>query len=315
MRTRTEHLEATEAVTGTARRSFTHNDPGLDKAYAGGSPRAGSSGGTGIASELDTPDGHDGFLDSIAELRSGDLARVREVLSLEPFDARLVSHVIPLLAVDELARDVVQALRSVGSRVSGQLVDTLLDPTQDVVVRRRIPRVLRVCDSKVAVTGLTSALADELFDIRHQSGLALFRITKRKPDLSPSEADVLAAVLREVATDQETWDSQRLQDALDDDDGEHTDDIMRERSRSLEHVFRLLSLVHEREPLELAFHALGSEDDRLRGTALEYLENILSPEIRDRLWTYLGDLREYQRSARSQSELLAELKRLATLAR
>jgi ATP:ADP antiporter, AAA family len=315
MRTRTEHLEATEAVTGTARRSFTHNDPGLDKAYAGGSPRAGSSGGTGIASELDTPDGHDGFLDSIAKLRSGDLARVREVLSLQSFDARLVSHVIPLLAVDELARDVVQALRSVGSRVSGQLVDTLLDPTQDAVVRRRIPRVLRVCDSKVAVTGLTSALADELFDIRHQSGLALFRITKRKPDLSPSEADVLAAVLREVAKDQETWDSQRLQDALDDDDGEHTDDIMRERSRSLEHVFRLLSLVHEREPLELAFHALGSEDDRLRGTALEYLENILSREIRDRLWTYLGDLREYQRSARSQSELLAELKRLATLTR
>jgi HEAT repeat protein len=202
----------------------------------------------------------------------------------------------------------------VGSRVSGQLVDTLLDPAQDVVVRRRIPRVLRVCDSKVAVAGLTSALADELFDIRHQSGLALFRITERTPDLAPSDADVLAAVLREVAKDQETWDSQRLQDALDDDDGEHTD-IMRERSRSLEHVFTLLSLVHEREPLKLAFHALGSDDDRLRGTALEYLENILSPEIRDRLWTYLGDLREYQRSARSPSEVLAELRRLAIQAR
>ena len=106
-----------------------------------------------------------------------------------------------------------------------------------------------------------------------------------------------------------------MQDALDDDDDEHTDDIMREGSRTLEHAFTLLSLVHEREPLELAFHALGSGDNRLRGTALEYLENILSPEIRDRLWTYLGDLREYQRSARSRSEVLEELRRLAILAR
>ena len=315
LRTRTERVEATDAEAGTARRNLTPTDARLDKPNVLGAPRASSAGGADKAAILATPGERDGLLESIAELRSGNLARIRQMLSPQPFDARLVSHAIPLLAVDELARDVVKALRSVGSRVSGQLVDTLLDPAQDVVVRRRIPRVLRVCDTKVAVMGLTSALTDEHFDVRHQSGIALLRISERKPDLSPSEADVLAAVLREVAKDQETWDSQRLQDALDDDDDEHTDDIMRERSRSLEHVFTLLSLVHERAPLELAFRALGSEDDRLRGTALEYLENILSTEIRDRLWTYLGDLREYRRSTRSRSELLDELKRLRILAR
>jgi len=314
MRTRSERLEETAADAGTARSVPTQTDAGLDKPNPRGAPRASSAAGAASAAKLERRAACDGLLDSIAALRSGNLARIRQILSVRSFDARLVSHAIPLLAVDEVARDVIQALRSVGSRVSGQLVDSLLDPAQDVVVRRRIPRVLRICDSKVAVAGLTAALADELFDIRHQSGLALLRITECEPDLVPSEADVLAAVLREVAKDQETWDSQRLQDALEDDDGEHTDDIMRERSRSLEHVFTLLSLVHERAPLELAFHALGSEDDRLRGTALEYLENILASEIRDRLWTYLGDLREYQRSTRSRSELVDELKRLAIVA-
>ena len=246
MRTRTEHVEATEAVAGTARRNLTPTDARLDKPNIvrraarelGRRRRQGR--GTRSSRRTRRAPRFDSRASNRATSRAfaGCFRRIRSML-------RLVSHVVPLLAVDELARDVVQTLRSVGSRVSGQLVDTLLDPSQDVVVRRRIPRVLRACDSKVAVTGLTSALADEFFDIRHQSGLALVRITERKPDLSPSEADVLAAVLREVAKDQETWDSQRLQDALDDDDGEHTDDIMRERSRSLEHVFTLLSLVHE----------------------------------------------------------------------
>ena len=311
MRTRAAHLEETDAVTGTAQHAFSQTDVlGLDNAHVRRTPHASTTAGAGKVARLDGPGGRDELVDAIADLRSGDVASIRRVLSAHSIDIALVSHVIPLLAKDELARDVVQALRSVAPRVSGQLIDALLDPAQDVIVRRRIPRVLRVCESNLAVGGLTSALADGLFDIRHQCGLALVRITERKPDLSPSEADVLAAVLREVAATKETWDSQRLQDALDDDD-DHADDIMRERSRSLEHVFTLLSLVYEREPLELAFQALGSEDDRLRGTALEYLENILSPEIRERLWTYLGDLREYRRSTRSRSELLDELRRLA----
>jgi hypothetical protein len=312
MRTRTAHLEETEAVPGTAKGAFTQTDVlgGLDNPNIPGAPHASTTVRAGKAA-LEGPGGRDELVGSIADLRSGDVARIRRVLSAHSLDIALVSHVIPLLAKDDVARDVVQTLRSVAPRVSGQLIDTLLDPAQDMLVRRRIPRVLRVCDSNLAVAGLTSALADGLFDIRHQCALALMRITERKPDLSPSEADVLVAVLREVAADKQTWDSQRLQDALDDDDDDHADDIMRERSRSLEHVFTLLSLVHEREPLKLAFQALGSEDDRLRGTALEYLENILSPEIRERLWTYLGDLREYKRSARSRSELLDELRRLA----
>jgi hypothetical protein len=316
MRARTVHLDAMEAVAGSLRGTFVQTPmPGLEKAALRDTPMATTTTGGGKAVDAERGEEHDQLLDCIADLRSGQVARIRRVLSTDSIDTTLACHLIPLLAQDELAREVVRTLRSIAPRVSGQLIDALLDPRQAVVVRRRIPRVLRVCDSSLAVAGLTIALADETFDIRHQSGLALARITARKPELSPTEDAVLAAILREVTRDRETWDSQRLQDALEDEDDEHADDIMRERSRSLEHVFTLLSLVHEREPLRLAFQALGSEDDRLRGTALEYLENILSPEIRKRLWRYLGDLREYRRSARSRTELLDELRRLATSAR
>ena len=38
------------------------------------------------------------------------------------------------------------------------------------------------------------------------------------------------------------------------------------------HVFTLLAVVLPRQPLRIAYRALRSDDRRLRGTALEYLE-------------------------------------------
>ena len=46
-----------------------------------------------------------------------------------------------------------------------------------------------------------------------------------------------------------------------------------------EHVFNLLSLVLEREPVHIAALAFDSADMYLRGTALEYLETVLPPGI------------------------------------
>ena len=66
-------------------------------------------------------------------------------------------------------------------------------------------------------------------------------------------------------------------------------EVLRDRvSRSLEHVFTLLSLLLPRETLRLAFHALHTTDPYLRGTALEYLETTLP----DLVWHRLAPLLE-----------------------
>src|SRR5262249_30828213 len=46
-----------------------------------------------------------------------------------------------------------------------------------------------------------------------------------------------------------------------------------------EHVFNLLALALEREPVRIAARAFNTEDDYVRGTALEYLETVLSPRL------------------------------------
>jgi hypothetical protein len=46
-----------------------------------------------------------------------------------------------------------------------------------------------------------------------------------------------------------------------------------------EHIFNLLALAFEREPVRMAALAFDSDDDYLRGTALEYLETVLPPRL------------------------------------
>jgi hypothetical protein len=49
--------------------------------------------------------------------------------------------------------------------------------------------------------------------------------------------------------------------------------------RVLEHVFNLLALALEREPVRIAARAFDTDDPYVRGTALEYLETVLRPDL------------------------------------
>jgi hypothetical protein len=46
-----------------------------------------------------------------------------------------------------------------------------------------------------------------------------------------------------------------------------------------EHVFNLLALALDREPVRIAARAFTTDDVYVRGTALEYLETVLTPRL------------------------------------
>ena len=88
------------------------------------------------------------------------------------------------------------------------------------------------------------------------------------------------------------------------------DEFVRSRAnQSLAHVFTALSLVLPAEPLQIALRGLHADDTHLRGTALEYLESILPPMIRDPLWPFLEDHRPAGRTVRPREDVLADLVR------
>jgi len=249
----------------------------------------------------------DPVLRAVAELRSGKPEAVRGALhrSVEG-DPVLVGHLIPLLARNDVFLDVLRALRRAAPRATGQLLDALLDPRQDAAVRRRIPRVLRGCPTQRAADGLLQALADPHFEVRRQCALTLSRITERPPAPLLPRAAVFAAVARELEAGPAGW-SEDAEVAEASTTGTATSQTPTERG--LAHVFTLLSLALEREPLQMTHWAVRSQDPALRGTALEYLENVLPEALRRGLWPLLGVRARPTRAARPAQQVVEELMR------
>jgi len=223
----------------------------------------------------------------VLSLRSTNRRRVLEVLAREEgMAAGLVPHVISLLASDTVGCFAVFALRKVAEERVGELADALLDPTQPYVVRRRLARVFSVCCSQRAAEVLSLALEDARFGVRFQAARSLIAIVDRNAQIRIDRARIEEVVLKEVAVGRPIWKGRRLLDGLVSESP--LDEFVRDRaSQSLAHVFTLLSLVLPREPLQIAFQSLHSEDERLQGTALEYLDTVLPARIRRPLWPFL----------------------------
>jgi ATP:ADP antiporter, AAA family len=248
----------------------------------------------------------------ILRLRSRNRDDVARLLRAEEgVPAALVPHVISLLAWDPVAEDAVFALRKIAEERIGELTDALIDPNQDFAVRRRLARVFAVCVSQRATDGLMLGLDDLRFEVRFQCGRSLAAILDKYPANRIDREQIFTVVLREAAVGRPVWESRRLLDGLDaSDSAPGVDAFVRGRAgQSLAHVFTLLSLVLPREPLQIAFRSLFTDDRQLQGTALEYLEGILPAPIRQRLWPYLEDRRPAKGSTRQGPEIVEELLR------
>jgi hypothetical protein len=296
------------------------DDPGLSRVFA--RPPSGAAAGAPAESGARAAAGAgagggagDPIAEAIGGLRSGDAARVRATLAAAPLDPALVATTIRLLGRDDVAAEAAAALARVAARHPGQYVDALLDPDTDFAVRRRLPGVIASSGSARAVDGLTQGLADARFEVRYRCGRALARLLARDGRLAADRERVFEAVRREAMAGRAVWDSHRLLDQLEErDDEAFVDEFLRDRAgRSLEHAFTLLSLVLPREPLQIAFRGLHAGDPMLRGTALEYLESVLPPRVREVLWPYLEPDRAARRAAaeapRDREQVLDDLMR------
>ena len=243
----------------------------------------------------------------IGELRSGDATRVRRAL-LAPLVPELAAHVVPLIGWDAAASMAVRSLRKIAPRCTGTLVDALLDATQEFTIRRRLPAIIEAGEPGLARWGLWRGLSDTRFEVRYRCGRALARMQAAKKTESEDFDAVLALVSKELRVGNEVWRSHRLLDVgeVADQDADHEDEPGRKRSETgdhesqvlhrivrkrsaigLDHVFTLLGLSLPPQPVRIAFQGLFTDDRALRATALEYLESVLPPEVRDSLFPLL----------------------------
>ena len=213
----------------------------------------------------------DPLLHAIAELRSEDAERIRGALAgPQALELGLVPHLVPLLGRSDVYLDVLRALRRLAPQCAGQLLDTLLDHDADPVVRRRLPRILMAAPTPRGVEGLLRGIDEPLFEVRAACAVALGGIAARSPELRVPAVTIFTAVRRELRAEPVGASPAPDGDAR------------------LDHLFRLLSLVLEREPLRIAERAVRGSDAVLKGTALEYLENVLPRELRPDFLRFVG---------------------------
>jgi hypothetical protein len=193
---------------------------------------------------------------AVAELRSGDAGRIQAALRDLPKDPLLIAALVPLLARRDLVRPAVDALVSFGPRAAGEMAAALCDPATSPVVRRRLPLALRTCPSPIARDGLLAGLDAPAFDIRLRCGRALLALTDAHPELLRPFPSAHPDIGRDI------WR-----------DGGPDPGLRRE------HLFNLLALAYEREPMRIAARSFASGNGRVRGTALEYLETVLPPAL------------------------------------
>jgi ATP:ADP antiporter, AAA family len=252
----------------------------------------------------------DPFAERRRQLRSGDPVLVRQALgALTVMPRELICEVIPLLASDPVLPEVLVALRGSVDRHTGALTDALLDPETPTVVRRRLSRVLQASSSQRAVAGLTDQLADPRFELRLLAGAALVQLHLRHPELAMDGARVLAVVRRELGSEETRLGRPDRSDLA----------WLKERALFtpaaetgaggwwLVHVFNLLALLHDPDVLRLAFAALASNDTRLRGTGLEYLEVVLPPDLGARLVQLVSRPGREPRPARAHGMVVEDL--------
>ena len=241
-------------------------------------------------------------------VQRGKADEVSHILAQAPPSSGQVDSIIELLAWDAVAPAAIASLRRVVSSSTDLLLKRLLDPDEDFAIRRRLINVLAAARSPQVFQGLLQALDDRRFEVRYRAGRALSRMAADMPNVRVDRERILSVVLREMGVERGVWEGRQLIDLSDEETSPMEIDVLRDRvSRSLEHLFTLLSLVLPRETLRLAFHALHTDDSYLRGTALEYLETVLPESVWSRLFPLLEQGDESLPHNRGSAEALHDL--------
>jgi hypothetical protein len=182
----------------------------------------------------------------------------------------------------------------------------LLNPDLPLLVRQRLPGVLEASHSPRSIAGLLLGMVDETFNVRYSCARVLVRMRQRNPHIVIPRQQVYDAISNELQASPEDWEGRDMELKMDYATDE--EDVNPEFNRGLEHVFTLLALTLDPDAVRLSMQAAFSKDLNLRGTALEYLENVLPGYLYNELLKHLGEAPQGSRSTRTLGDIVNELK-------
>jgi ATP:ADP antiporter, AAA family len=216
---------------------------------------------------------------------------IRSCGKLQNRDA--LPQLVSRIADSRLRHDVRQALIQYGDLIVGTLVEYLHDPKVSLPVRANIPKVLSEMNSQEAVNALVRSLPRLDPFLGHRAIKALSKMRVRFPRLSFADEAIDSAILGEL---RDYYDFGIM---LQSEEMKHSENravlrllrqALQERmDQKLERVFRLLGLRYPPADIYSAYSGLRSQRSDLRASAIEFLDNLLLPPMKQLLFPILEE--------------------------
>jgi len=187
---------------------------------------------------------------------------------------RFVPVIIQQLSRPELRPDAVDSLVLFEDGVVGTLRDHLVDPRESMAIRQAIPEVLRKIGSASAAGALGDALLEPDLTLRFRVISALNKLQETTRDLVLDRQTVDAVMIAELMGH---YRSYQILGTL---GGVPDATLKTSMEHELERIFRLMKLLSPSLDLKEAYAGAHSADAVMHANALEFLDNILSPELR-----------------------------------
>ena len=212
----------------------------------------------------------------------GDAEVAREALrASHGADAETIAPAImPALARADVADEAIEALARFGSAVVPAITRALRDETVPAEVRRELPAVLLRIRTPEAEQALASNLLEADGTVRHRVIASLNKLSALRPGVEIDRPVLELLLAAEIAGHYRSYQVLGpLRGRLRDDDPV-MQALAGTMEQELERIFRLMALLHPHAGLHDAYVGVRSPNAVVRANALEFLENVLRPELR-----------------------------------
>jgi AAA family ATP:ADP antiporter len=192
----------------------------------------------------------------------------------------LADALLAALARPELADEAADALARIGNTIVPELARRLRDDSENLEIRRELPSVLVRIATPQAEQVLVESLLHADTTLRHRVIASLNKLRAIHPDvwIDPNTIELLLAA--EIAGHYRSYQVLGpLQRQLKDDDPV-LQAMRHAMEQELERIFRLMNLLYTEEGLHDAYVGLRASNPAIRANALEFLDNVLKPELR-----------------------------------
>jgi len=207
-----------------------------------------------------------------------------------------VPTLVSLLRHRRLKQSARQVLVGYGEGVVDILGYFMSDPEEDLWVRRHIPATLALIPHQKSVDLLQAALAEEDGFLRYKAVTALETLHRAHPELTldPKRVEELAQkegrlYFRYLGLHYNLYGADGRAPSLPRDSLLERA-LQEKQQRSYDRLFRLLALLYPWKDIEAARLTMARGDARLRASAVEYLDNVISGSLRRMVMPILEDM-------------------------